>query len=374
MNHIDILSQGRKAWNDWMRINWKDLPKFEVVSDRTLRNQQVTNLSLGVADLCSLDLQKFKVFEGYNFKRVRFNKSNLNKVKFINCQFKKANFSGADLSNTTFQNCSFELTNMLNANLSVGHFENCNFLGANLVATSLYKAIFKNCMLHNCNLMWAQIIETTFFDSSFYRCRLYAASIWNVNIENTSQTEFIITKREEIEISVDHLEIAQFLYLMINNSKIKNIIETLTSKIILILGRFTDERKPILNDIKDRIRTIGYIPVIFDFAKPEGKDYMEPVLLIAQLARFVIADFSDPKIILEEIPRIVDNTSTVIIPIITLGQREPSTLYNMRINRLTILDTYHYSELEELLSTLVDTLLPKAEERLRELQERRNRF
>ena len=45
---------------------------------------------------------------------------------------------------------------------------------------------------------------------------------------------------------MDDLEIAQFIYLLLNNQKIRHVIDTITSKIVLILGRFTPERKAVL--------------------------------------------------------------------------------------------------------------------------------
>ena len=374
INQYDILKSSKDFWNDWMKTNWKELPTIKSYSKYPLRNHKVENLSLTVADLSSLDLRDFQIFDGYNFKRVLFNNCNLGKLKFLNCNFKKAQFRNADLREVIFENCTFEFTTLINANLNQSSFHDCKLIGANLSKAEFYKANFNNTILVNCNLMWSKLIETNFKSSSVNKCHVFGASIWNINAENTLQTDIIITKREEIEVSVDNLEIAQFLYLMINNKNIKNIIETLTSKIVLILGRFSGNRKIILDQIKDELRTIGYVPIIFEFQKPDNKDYLEPVLLISQLSRFIIADFSDPKIILEEIPRIVDNTSAVIIPIIEKGQREPSTLYNIRINRLSILDTYIYESSKDLLENINTELINKAEIKLKELHERRIKY
>ncbi len=374
ISQYDILKSGKDFWNVWMQTNWKELPKIKSYSKYALRNHKVEYLSLTVADLSSLDLRDFQIFDGYNFKRVLFNSCNLGKLKFINCDFKKSQFRNADLREAIFENCTFELTTFINANLNQSSFHNCKFIGANLSKVEFYKADFTKTTLFNCNLMWSKLIETNFKSSSINLCKVFGASIWNINAEDTLQSNIIITKREEIEVSVDNLEIAQFLYLMINNKNIKNIIENLTSKIVLILGRFSVNRKIILDQIKDKLRSLGYVPIIFDLQKPENKDYLEPVLLISQLSRFIIADFSDPKIILEEITRIVDNTSAVIIPIIEKGQREPSTLYNIRINRLSILDTYTYESSKELLENVYSELIKKAEVKLKELHERRIKY
>ena len=49
----------------------------------------------------------------------------------------------------------------------------------------------------------------------------------------------------EAPSQVDDLEVAQFIYLLLNNQNVRQVIDTITSKIVLILGRFTPERKAV---------------------------------------------------------------------------------------------------------------------------------
>jgi len=55
---------------------------------------------------------------------------------------------------------------------------------------------------------------------------------------------------------------AQFIYLLLNNQKVRDVIDTITSKVVLILGRFTSERKVILDALKDELRRQNYTPVL----------------------------------------------------------------------------------------------------------------
>jgi hypothetical protein len=68
------------------------------------------------------------------------------------------------------------------------------------------------------------------------------------------QSDLIITDWFDPIIVVDNIEIAQFLYLLLNNQNIRHVIDTITSKVVLILGRFTPERKAILDAIRDELR------------------------------------------------------------------------------------------------------------------------
>ena len=96
------------------------------------------------------------------------------------------------------------------------------------------------------------------------------------------------------EITVDNLEVAQFIYLLLHNDKIRDVIDTLTSKVVLILGRF-GERKPVLDAIKEELRKRDYLPILFDFEGPKSRDLTETVSTLAHMARFVIADITDAK-------------------------------------------------------------------------------
>ena len=53
---------------------------------------------------------------------------------------------------------------------------------------------------------------------------------------------------EEPGITIDDIEVAQFIFLMLNNPKIRGVLESVTSKVVLILGRFTEERKKVLDE------------------------------------------------------------------------------------------------------------------------------
>jgi hypothetical protein len=64
----------------------------------------------------------------------------------------------------------------------------------------------------------------------------------------------IITPEGEPSITVDNIEVGQFIYLMLNNHRIRHVIDTNTSKVVLILGRFIDERMAILDALREELR------------------------------------------------------------------------------------------------------------------------
>src|SRR5207302_5085511 len=136
-------------------------------------------------------------------------------------------------------------------------------------------------------------------------CFVYGISVWNIQTEGAIQDNLVITRRDEPTITVDNLEVAQFIYLLLNNQKIRQVIDTITSKVVLILGRFTPERKAILDALRDELRKQNYLPVLFDFEKPKDRDFTETVSTLAHLARFIIADLTEPNSIPHEVATII---------------------------------------------------------------------
>jgi hypothetical protein len=91
----------------------------------------------------------------------------------------------------------------------------------------------------------------------------------------------MITPPGEPVIMVDNIKVAKFIYLLLNNEEIRDVIDTITSKAVLILGRFSDGRKPILNALRDALRNKGFLPIVFDFERPKGRDFTETIMTLA---------------------------------------------------------------------------------------------
>ena len=152
---------------------------------------------------------------------------------------------------------------------------------------------------------------------------------------------------------------AQFIYLLLNNQKIRHVIDTITSKVVLILGRFTEERKRVLDAIREELRKHDYIPVLFDFDKPASKDITGTVETLARMARFIIADLTDPSSIPHELGTIVPFLRTTpVLPIRMVGSKGYSMFEDLRRSYNWVLDIYEYANGKSLISTLSKVIAP----------------
>ena len=169
--------------------------------------------------------------------------------------------------------------------------------------------------------------------------------------EATIQHDLIITPSGEPEVTTDDLEVAQFIYLLLHNEKLQRVIDTITSKVVLILGRFSPERKMVLDVLRDELRTRNYAPVVFDFEKPRSGTTINTVTLLARMARFVIADISDAKSVLQELQAIVPHSPKLpVLPIIVAGQEEPGMFNSIERHTTRSWKVHRYESLTQLLA------------------------
>ena len=187
-------------------------------------------------------------------------------------------------------------------------------------------------------------------------------------LNGAKQDDRLTTRKNQPEITVDNLEVAQFIYLLLNNERIRHVIDTITSKVVLILGRFTPERKAVLDAIREELRKRDYLPILFDFERPSGQTITETISLLARMARFVVADITDAKSIPQELGIIVpDLPSVPVQPLLLEGSGEYGMFEHFR-RCPWVLPVHVYGSSEQLIADLGERVIGPAEEKARELR------
>jgi hypothetical protein len=210
-------------------------------------------------------------------------------------------------------------------------------------------------------------METNLDGATLTGCSIYGIAAWNVHLSGAQQADLIITPANEPMITVDNLEVAQFIYLLLHNEKIRQVIDTITSKAVLILGRFTPERKAVLNAIREELRRRNYLPILFDFEKPASRDLTETIATLAHMARFIIADLTEAKSIPQELQRIVPDLPSVPVQPILQASAEEYSMFEHFTRYPWVLETYRYQTLEEVMTTLTENIIMPAELKAKEL-------
>ena len=275
----------------------------------------------------------------------------------------RANLGRANLSGTNLRGAYLSGANLAEANLGRAYLSRAYLGEANLYGADLAEA----------DLSRALLVKTNLVDATLTDCRIYGISAWGVKLsEGTKQQGLIITPSYEPAITVDDLEVAQFVYLLLHNEKIRRVIDTVTSKVVLILGRFTPERLAVLDAIRNELRNRHYVPILFDFDLPAGRDITETVSLLARMARFIIADLTEPSSIPKELEAIVPHLAAPVQPLLE-GER-PYSMFKDYWKYEWVLPVHRYDGLNSLFATLSDKVIAPAEAKTNELAEKRRLF
>jgi hypothetical protein len=275
-----------------------------------------------------------------------------------------ANLSGANLSGARLNWAYLGGANLSGkANLSRADLHMANFGGADLSGANLSGA----------NLSGASLVYADITNADLTGCHIFGVSAWNVKLNSgTRQHDLVITYGHEPEVTVDNIEVAQFVYLLLHNEKIRDVIDTVGKRGVLLLGRFTEGRIAVLERLRGELRKRGYLPMVFNFDKPETKDFTETVRLLAGLSRFVIADVSNPKSAPLELQATVPEIMIPFLPIIEEGEKPFAMLEDLWIkHREWVFEPLYYSSPDALIGALDKEIIGPAESRFDELIDRK---
>ena len=398
---VDILKQGVDIWNDWRREH----PKIEPdLTDADLSGADLSRAYLWRADLQHANLSGADLRQAYlegvflmgakliganlcqarlsraellganlneailaraDLRKADLDQAHLNEAQLFGADLKDANLRDADLIKADLEQAHFYRANLYRADLSGAFLSGTCFIDADLRGADLSGAF-----LYRANLSGAILVGTNLTNTKLIDCTIYGISAWDVQLHGAEQLNLTITSDLQPTITVDNLKIAQFIYLLLNNAEIRDVIDSITSKVVLILGRFTPERKAVLDVIRKELRKRNYSPVLFDFDKPASRDITETISTLAHLARFIIADLTDPSSIPQELQAIVPTLAVPVQPVLLEGKTEYSMFSDFLKTYHWVLPIYRYADLQSLITTLNEKVLAPAEQKAKELGKR----
>lgn len=331
--YIEILKAGKEEWNNWRSLNPQERADF-------------LNSVLDGSDL-----------EGYNLTNCNFYQASLRDSNFNRTELAWSAFFHTKLNNSTITNPEIEDYSEWTSFSGV-NFRWSSFAESDLENVKMKGSLFEGARFQNCNLKGADISYS----------RIHGLSAWgNYVDESTTQNDLIITPYGEPTIKVDNFEIAQFLYLLITNNKIRNVIDTLATKVVLILGSFAGNDKLLLEQIKKCLTQSNYVPVIFDFEKPSSRNLTETVSTIAHISKFIIVDLKNSRSVPHELASIVPTLRSVpIVPIISDSQT-PYGMFQDLSNYKHMCALIIYNG-DESISSLVDNIIFNADKKIKELK------
>jgi hypothetical protein len=327
--HVELLGKGVDAWNAWR------LEEPSVVPD--------------------------------------LNRADLFGAKLNGVNLSGAHLYGADLAGAHLIEADLIGAHLTEADLNFADLTRAKLMGAQLLWTRLSRANLSGAELCRANLGGVSMIGTDFTDADLTGCRVFGVSAWGLKLsEKTKQQNLVIDAPTGPQVTVDNIEVAQFIYLMMNNEKIRGAIDTIGKKGVLLLVRFTGGRMTILDRLREELRKRDFMPIVFNFDKPDTKDITETVRLLAGLSRFVIVDVTNPRSAPLELQATVPEYMIPFVPIIERGEEPFSMFRDLWIkHREWVLDPIRYPSVDRLIEVLDTEIIAPAQARFAQLQVRK---
>ena len=364
-DHLDLLvNKGVEAWNEWRGD--------EKVTLR--RNPDGTFDAKDIVKLLYRDNPADPDLSGANLARAELVGANLSWTNLT-----RVNLRGADLHKAQLRNAR-----LFEADLTGALLDEANLMFADLTTANLSKACLFRASLNNANLSWARLNNACLRETGLRRanlvgadlrgaeligCAVHGINAWDLKTDaTTEQQDLVVTEDKEPSVTIDSVAVAQFVYLLLHNEEIGDIIDTVGRKCVLLLGRFSGGRIVILERLRDELRKRAYVPMVFNFAKPETKDFTETVRLLAGLSKFVIADITNPKSAPLELQATVPDCMIPFVPILEAGEEPFSMIRDLLIkHRDWVFDPIRYPSLEDLVDVLDTEIIHPAEKEFSEL-------
>jgi uncharacterized protein YjbI with pentapeptide repeats len=381
--HCRILRSSVKEWNQWREENPHITPNLIAANLKAanLVGANLSNAILRFADLNGANLTKACL------KDANLISANLSRADLSKANLRAADLSGADLSLAKLSSAELFEANLTAANLTHANLKKASLILARLAGGLLLNTDLRGAQLREANLNWAwlnganlrdadltaaSLIYTQLDEANLTGCKIFGLSAWKLSLKNTIQKDLVISEFNEPIITVDNLEVAQFIYLLLNRKQIRNVLDTITSKVVLLLGCFTPERKAVLDALADELRKNNLLPIIFDFERTTNRDFTETIKILAGLSLFVIVDITKPKSTPQELTATVPDYQIPFVPILEEGEEPYSMFVDFKKYDWVLKPIRKYRTKEVLLANFMSVILKPALEKHLELKRKKN--
>jgi len=323
----------------------------------SLRGAWLTGAKFGNASLKSTD---FSPLSFYDDEVLPDDKVGPYSFGWGCARLNRSDFSGADMSGVILRDAELPGSNLGGASLN-----QANLAGANLTEANLARADFRNANLRGAVLEGANLTGAKLQQADLCGSRIYGLSAWDLELDDNEalRRDLIVTPQGHPEAKVDSIELAQFVYLLLTRPKIREVLEIVSKKAVLVLGRFGEGGIDVLRSLGDGLRNMGYVPMIFDFARPQDRTYTETVMTLAGIARFVIVDLSGPSVP-QELYATVPHLQIPFVPILEKGKHEYAMFRDLLQNEWVLRPILEFESIDDLLSALPDKIISRAEKQV----------
>ncbi len=321
----------------------------------TLRMANLQGANLYRADLTEADLRHANLREAdlshSSLHQTDLRHAKMSKARLVQATIMDADLSEADLTDADLSEAALNRSKLIGSDLEAAILRGANLENANLRGANLSRANLRAARLYCTTLVEANLRQADLTGSA-----IYGVAVWNAHLEETSQSDLLITRSVDPEqfllepaITVDHLEAAQLLYQLFQNEHTPAIISSLMSRVLLIFGQFTPKRKEAFKTILHDLWEQNYVPVLVDVTTLQDPKHAAMINALISLSRGILIDLSDVQDIGVMFPR----RAVPIQPLLAEGQREHDVFAGFYHQMLPL---YRYQDMASLRRFLTEYL------------------
>jgi uncharacterized protein YjbI with pentapeptide repeats len=357
----------------------------------TLRSCKFVEANLSKADLGMAHIEQSE-FRAAKMKQVvahgatlvdsDFSSADMSDSELVDCDIARCILSTATLSKSRvdrsrWTQCTLHGVDASNVSANGAQFDDCNFRRAvldgliacnvqfkrgSLAQTNLIASRWDSAVLDGVRMEYALLCKAKLTDTRIVDCHVFGISCWGTDFSRCIQQSIRAYATGSYSIHVNSIEYSFFLYQCMENRHFKTLFESTTDKLVLILGRFSEDAVSGVEALRSAVTRCGLIPVVFDFEKPDAHDLTEVVLSLALLSRFIVVDLSDPKCTPHEIASMAPHINRPVASVIRSGQRPYAMFSDMSDRYRWVLPPVSYNSLAEISRIVEEQVIPSCEE------------
>jgi len=274
-------------------------------------------------------------------------------------QLPLANLEGARLQRSRLGGADLSQVNLRRACLKGADLSKADLTGANLVEAELVGTNFGGAKLDRCQLSRALFVDCNLEQAILQECRLDDVTLSGIRHEGAVTANLALTPADEAAILVDDLEMVQLLETLLVTPRWRELIAPNALRMVLVLGRFPEWRRPHLEAIRDQLRKRHYAPVAIDLENPVGSKLRAVIGNLAHLARFIITDLAGSREFLSDI-----QPFALAFAELPLQAIMPEGEELMELPGIWGKDPYRYRDTDHLVETFAKSVLGPLEQKL----------
>ena len=387
-HHLRILKESLRRnsprfWNRWRQNHPSVRPDLRgvVLAGKWLRGFDFARTKFDAAILERTDLGGVHL-EYASLREATLRYANLSGVHAFRANLNGANFYGATLAQGDFRIAScLETTRLVHANLTGANFSHAKLVGAFLTEADLTATRFDGADLSDVDLERAILDGTSLLGTTLRRAIVSGAFIRRVQTDkNTDQRSlgldvYVLWERRmgnAIEFTdTDDIRLAQFHDVVEEHGSIASLITACSERVVLILGRFTPQRKRVLDKLAEALTKRGKVPVIYDFPSPKDREISDTVRFIAGMSQFIVVDLTDALSVPLELQATIPDLMIPVLPIIQSGEPAFSMFADLQRRYSWIQPTVSYKNAEQLVRRVDEAIIARAKDAADQLRKQR---